>query len=259
MRGQNPRTSRPLPARGEYLLRGAYVMTMDRSTGDIAGGSVHVKNGVIAAVGKDLKAPSASVIDGSRTIVMPGLIDTHWHMWTSYLKSMAGDKTEDGYFPLTTRYGQAMEPIDMYRGTKLATAEAINAGITTVGDNCHNVRSHDYAVEDLRAIQESGLRCRWSYGPYRGIPADKRIDLTDVESFHRDWSKYSNDGLISLGFMWTPVPAGAAEKVKVAKKNSTYAAAWESQCVLTGHRRKTLPRAKSPRLPRGSSSAKTFC
>ncbi len=216
--GQNQGASRSLPARGEYLLRGAYVMTMDRATGDIAGGSVHVKNGVIAAVGKDLKAPGASVIDGRSTIVMPGLVDTHWHMWTSYLRSMAGDKMEDGYFPLTTRYGQAMEPIDMYRGTRLATAEAINAGITTVGDNCHNVRSHAHAAEDLRAIQESGLRCRWSYGPYRGIPADKRIDLADVESMHRDWNKYSKDGLISLGFMWTPVPAGPAEKVRVAKE-----------------------------------------
>ena len=218
LRGQTARSPRPLPARGEYLLRGAYVMTMDPRLGDIPGGSVHVKNGLIAAVGKDLKAGGATVIDARNTIVMPGLIDTHWHMWTSYLKSMAGDKAEDGYFPLTTRYGQAMQPIDMYRGTKLAAAEAINAGITTVGDNCHNIRSHDYAVEDLRAIQESGLRCRWSYGPYRGMPADKRIDLGDLEGFHRDWNKYSNDGLISLGFMWTPVPSGAAEKVMIARE-----------------------------------------
>ncbi len=207
-----------LPARGDVLIRGAYVMTMDPALGDIRDGSVHVKNGVIAAVGKDLKAPGAMVIDGRNTIVMPGLVDTHWHMWTSYLKSASGDKTDDGYFPITTRYGQAMEPIDMYRGTRLATAEAINAGITTVGDNCHNIRSHDYAVEDLRAIAESGLRCRWSYGPYRGMPNDKRIDLSDVEGFHRDWTKYSNDGLISLGFMWTPVPTGDAAKVKVAKE-----------------------------------------
>lgn len=218
LRAQATRVPTQLPARGEVLIRDAYVLTMDPALGDIAGGSVHVKNGVIAAVGKDLKAPGATIIDGRRTIVMPGLIDTHWHMWTSYLRSMSGDQTKDGYFPLTTRYGQAMEPIDMFRGTKLAAAEAINAGITTVGDNCHNVRGHDYAVEDIRAIRESGVRCRWSYGPYRGIPADKRVDLSDVEGFHRDWNKYSGGGLISLGFMWTPVPTGAADKVKVAKE-----------------------------------------
>jgi len=214
---------RPLPARGEFIIRDAYVMTMDRTAGDIAGGSVHVKNGVIAAVGKDLKAPGAAVIDGRRCIVLPGLVDTHWHMWTTYLRSMAGDKTEDGYFPVTTRYGKAMEPIDMYRSTKLAAAEAINTGLTTVGNNCHNVRSHDHAVYDIRAVSETGVRCRWSYGPYRGMPPDKHIDMADVEAMHRDWSKYSNDGLISLGFAWGGIPVGPAaakspENLDIARK-----------------------------------------
>src|SRR6266699_2756222 len=116
-----PSPARPgksvLPARGEYLIRDAYVLTMDRELGDIAGGSVHVRNGAIAAVGKDIKAPGATPLDGHRTIVMPGLVDTHWHMWTTYLRSMAGDKTDDGYFPVTTRYGKAMDPVDMYRST----------------------------------------------------------------------------------------------------------------------------------------------
>ena len=213
----------PLPARGEYLIRGDHVMTMDRELGDIAGGAVHVKNGVIVAVGKDLKAPGATVIEGRRAIVMPGLVDTHWHMWTTYLRSMAGDKADDGYFPITTRYGKAMEPIDMYRSTRLAAAEAIYSGLTTVGDNCHNIRSHQHAEEDLRAIRESGLRCRWSYGPFRGMTADQHIDLADLESFHTGWERYSNGGLISLGFMWGGVPLdpsvpGAREALEVARK-----------------------------------------
>lgn len=215
---QTNRAAKPLPARGEFVIQNAHVMTMDAKLGDISGGSVHIRDGGIVAVGKDLKVRGATAIDGRRCIALPGLIDTHWHMWTSYLRSLSGDKADDGYFPLTTRYGQAMEPIDMYRGTKLACAEAINAGITTVGDNCHNIRSHAHAVEDLRAIRESGVRCRWSYGPYRGMPADKRIDLADLEGFHREWSKHSNDGLISLGFMWTPFPVGVAERVRIAKE-----------------------------------------
>lgn len=212
-----------LPARGEYLIRGAYVLTMDRQAGDLASGSVHVKNGAIVAVGSNLKAPGATVIEGRGSIVMPGLVDTHWHMWTTYLRSMAGDKPEDGYFPVTTRYGKAMEPIDMYRSTRMAAAEAIYSGLTTVGDNCHNVRTHQHAVEDIRAIRESGLRCRWSYGPYRGMTADQHIDLADLEGFERDWDRYSNEGLISLGFAWGGVPLdlsvpGARDALAVAKK-----------------------------------------
>lgn len=200
-----------LPARGEYLIRDAYVLTMNRDKGDIPRGSVHVRNGVIADVGANISAaaaPGVTVIDGRGAIVLPGLVDTHWHMWTTYLRSMAGDKMEDGYFPVTTRYGKAMQPIDMYRSTRLAAAEAIHAGITTVSDNCHNVRSHDHAAEDIRAIHESGLRCRWSYGPFRGMTRDQHLDLADIEGFQRDWQKYAPGGLITLGMMWGGIPLG---------------------------------------------------
>src|SRR3989475_10633498 len=50
------RGSFPLPARGEFVIRGAYVMTMDPTLGDIPRGDVHVKNGAIVAVGAGLKA-----------------------------------------------------------------------------------------------------------------------------------------------------------------------------------------------------------
>ena len=37
--------SQGLPARGEFVIRNGFVMTMDAAVGDIAGGSVHVRNG----------------------------------------------------------------------------------------------------------------------------------------------------------------------------------------------------------------------
>src|SRR5262249_29836892 len=95
--GPAPRQSgaTPLPARGEFVIRNAYVMTLDPSLGDVAGGSVHVRNGEIVAVGRDVQAPGAQVIDGDDMIVMPGLVETHWHMWNTLFRSFAGDKTEE--------------------------------------------------------------------------------------------------------------------------------------------------------------------
>lgn len=211
---EKPRTTGALPQRGEFVVRNAYVLTMDTALGDIPDGDVHVKNGAIVAVGKNLRAPGATVIDGRRSIVLPGLVDTHWHMWTSYMRSLAGDTPEKGYFPLTTAYGQAMQPEDMYHGTRLAAAEAIYSGITTVCDNCHNVRSHDYAVADIKALQESGLRARWYYGAFRGMPNTRGIDMGDVEALHRDWKSYSNDGLISMGLAWGGVGSLRSPKPK---------------------------------------------
>ena len=207
---ESPRRDPGLPVRGELLIRGAHVLTMDPALGDIPNGDVHVKSGNIVAVGKNLAAPGAAVIDARHTIAMPGFVDTHWHMWTTYLRCMAGDKPDDGYFPVTTRYGMAMQPDDMYHSTKLAAAEAIYSGITTVNDECHNIRSLDYALADLRALRETGLRARFSYGPYRGIPPDEPRDLAGLEKLHSGWSQHSSDGLIALGYTWGGLPTADA-------------------------------------------------
>jgi 5-methylthioadenosine/S-adenosylhomocysteine deaminase len=76
-----------LPPRGEFVFRNAHVMTMDAALGDIPGGSVHVRNGEIVAVGQDINAPGARVIAGDDMIVLPGLVETHWHMWNTLFRS----------------------------------------------------------------------------------------------------------------------------------------------------------------------------
>ena len=201
----NKKASRPagaLPPRGEYLIRNAYVMTMEREVGDIAGGDVHIRNGEIVAVGKALKAPGAMAIDGQRMIVLPGLVETHWHTWNTLLRSFAGEKPDQGYFPTAALFGAAMSPDDMYRGTRLATAEAIHSGITTLHSFCHNLRGREHAEADVRALREAGIRARWSWGWPQGLPDTQVSDVAGLEAMHRDWAKFSNDGLISLGFAW---------------------------------------------------------
>jgi 5-methylthioadenosine/S-adenosylhomocysteine deaminase len=192
----------PLPARGNIVIRNAYVMTMDPTLGDIAGGDVHVNDGAIVAVGKNLQAPGATRIDGSGTIVLPGFVETHWHMWNTLLRSMAGDKPDHGYFRTTAVLGQQYQAGDMYQGTRLAAAEAIHNGITHVHSWCHNIRGPEYARADIRALQETGVRARFSYGARQGLAGKELPDLPDMEKLQKSWSEYSNGGLITLGFAW---------------------------------------------------------
>jgi 5-methylthioadenosine/S-adenosylhomocysteine deaminase len=192
----------PLPARGELIVRNAYVMTMEPGLGDIPGGDVHIRNSEIVAVGKAIKAPGAAVLDGRKMIVLPGLVETHWHMWNTLLRSFAGEKADQGYFPTAATFGQAMTPDDMYHGSRLAAAEALNCGMTTVHSYCHNLRSRAHAEADVRALREAGLRARWSYGWPQGLPDTQVCNLADLQALHRDWASLSNDGLISLGFAW---------------------------------------------------------
>jgi len=191
-----------LPPRGEFVIRRAYVMTMDPTLGDIARGDVHVKNGEIVAVGADLKVGGGQVIDGRGTIVLPGFVDTHWHMWNTLLRSMAGDKKEHGYFPTVATLGKIFTPDDMYQGTRLAATEALFSGFTFVHDWCHNIRNPEFAAANLRALKEAGLRGRFSYGTPQAHPPTETIDLADLERLHRDWKSHASEGLLDLGLAW---------------------------------------------------------
>jgi 5-methylthioadenosine/S-adenosylhomocysteine deaminase len=212
---QNPTPANPppagnsrLPARENFVIRNAYVMTMDAALGDVAGGDIHVDNGSIVAVGRNLQTPGAASLDGSRTIVLPGLVETHWHMWNTLMRGMAGDKPERGYYPTTSALGNAFQAHDMFQGTRLGAAEAINSGMTFVHDWCHNIPNLDFAYEDIRALQEVGIRARFSYGWWQGQKPEQEMHFADLESLHREWNSHSNEGLISLGFGWRGVASG---------------------------------------------------
>jgi cytosine/adenosine deaminase-related metal-dependent hydrolase len=101
------------------VITNATVITMDSQLGDIANGSVHVRNGTIVAVGADVSAAGAMLIDAQDRVVMPGLIDTHWHMWHTLFRGMSGDKRENGRagseFKLTARRALELATVDAAR------------------------------------------------------------------------------------------------------------------------------------------------
>jgi len=192
-----------LPVRGEFTVANALVMTMDGALGDVAGGSVHVRNGEIVAVGNDKDVKGGGMrIDGTGMIVMPGLVETHWHMWNTLFRSFAGDRPEEGYFPTVARFGQQMTADDIFQSTRLSAAEAINSGMTFVHSWCHNVRSQAHAEADIRALTAAGIRARHSCGWPQGMPDTQGADQGPIESLARDWNSWSNEGLITLGMAW---------------------------------------------------------
>ena len=191
-----------LPARGEFVIRNAYVMTMDPILGDIPDGSVHVRGGEIVAVAKNITVAGAEDFDGEGMVVLPGLIETHWHLWNTLFRSFSGDRQEHGYFPTVARFGAVMTPDDMYQGVRLAAAEALHSGMTTIHDWCHNIRSREHAERDIAALRDAGVRARFSFGWAQGQSDEETIRLNDLEGLHRDWKNLSNEGLITLGLAW---------------------------------------------------------
>jgi 5-methylthioadenosine/S-adenosylhomocysteine deaminase len=201
---QQPIMTRSLPARARLLLRGGYVMTMDQA-GDLPGADVLISDGWIVAIGSKLSEEGAEVIDAQGFIVLPGLVDTHWHMWTTLMRSLGGRGPSEGYFSMTAKVSTAFQPTDMYVAVLLSAAEALNNGITTVHDWCHNIQSFEHAEADLRALTAAGLRGRFSYGATRTTHATQPISIADLERMHRDWSGYGAGGLLDLGLAWRGV------------------------------------------------------
>jgi 5-methylthioadenosine/S-adenosylhomocysteine deaminase len=188
--------------RDALVIRRGHVLTMDPRLGDIPGADVLLRDGRIVAIGPDLDAPGARVLDAGGMIVAPGLVDTHWHMWNTLLRSMSGGGPEPGYFRVSIGLGCAFSPGDMYQGTRLACAEAISSGITTVHDWCHNVRGQAYAEASLRALAESGLRGRFSYGYAAGHANGQPMDLAGLAQLHRDVGSGMGGGRLTLGMAW---------------------------------------------------------
>jgi 5-methylthioadenosine/S-adenosylhomocysteine deaminase len=188
---------------GDLVIRSGHVVTMDPGLGDIPDGDILVTGGHIAAVGPGLDpaalgAPGARQIDARGMIVAPGLVDTHWHLWNTLLRSMSDGGS--GYFRVTIALGLLFGPGDVYQGTRLGCAEAINSGITTVHDWSHNVRGPAHAEAELRALAEAGLRARYSYGYSAGHPNDQAMDTGGLRALHRDWkSGAGGAGLLTLG------------------------------------------------------------
>ncbi|MDT0647599.1 amidohydrolase family protein [Zunongwangia sp. F260] len=165
-----------------FVIKNAQVLSMDDDIGDFKRASVVVENGIIKSVSEDFTNNSDfEIIDGEGAILLPGLIDNHWHLWTSLLRSMAGDTKAEGYFPMTERYSKLYSPRDMKLAAKYAAAEAINGGITCLNDFNHNARSPEYVMASFDALAEAGMRGHVAYGPYRDLSSDTPTDFDGIK------------------------------------------------------------------------------
>src|SRR6266480_6431785 len=188
----------PLPPRRELLIRGATVLTIDPNVGDLATGDVHVRDGTIVAIAPRIDLTNVPIVEGGGMICMPGFVDTHWHLWTSLLRPFVrADVDALGYFPVSNRLGQLFTPEHSYRSVMLGIAEALSAGVTTVHNWSHNIRSPDHADAELYAMREAGIRGRLAYGPAQGMPDDQPMDMAGVARVKRDWMP--GDGRLTLG------------------------------------------------------------
>ncbi|MBE8477357.1 MULTISPECIES: amidohydrolase family protein [Streptomyces] len=125
---------------------------------------VLIENGRITAVGPDLPAEGATVIDATDRIVLPGFVDTHRHVWQSALRSAAVDMDLMGYLGVMGQLGARLGPQDIHAATLVGALESLDSGITTLMDFSHALHTPEHADAAVDSLRAAGLRAVFGYG-----------------------------------------------------------------------------------------------
>jgi cytosine/adenosine deaminase-related metal-dependent hydrolase len=154
----------PVPAqsRNRILIKGGDVLTLDQTLGDLSGADVLIEGPTIAAIGRNIDATDAEIVDAKGMIVMPGFIDSHRHTWQTALRSYVA---QSNYYQIVlTTLGPLYRPDDVYIGNLLGATGALNSGITTMLDWSHIINSPAHADAAIKGLAESGIRGIFAHG-----------------------------------------------------------------------------------------------
>ncbi len=155
--------------KSSHLLVGnGRVITHDNRQPFLDNGCVAIRDGLIVAVGPtgELQAayPEAKFIDARGRVIMPGLINTHTHLYSAFARGMALKEDAPGNFSeilerLWWRLDKALTLDDVYWSAMVGMIASIRNGVTTIFD--HNASPGAVAgslFRIARAAHETGLR-----------------------------------------------------------------------------------------------------
>ena len=159
-------TAADLVAGRPLVFRNATVLTMDDAHRVLADADVLITGERIAAVGHGLQGPEGTAeIDATGGIVMPGMIDTHRHMWQTAMRAYGADWTLTQYFVwYYLNWGKKFRPQDVYAGDLLSAIESIDAGVTTTVDWSHGLQTTEHAEAATDALEAVPGRFVLAYG-----------------------------------------------------------------------------------------------
>jgi len=192
-----------------YVIRGGSVMSMDPKVGDFPEADVLVQGKTILAVGPNLSAGAAEIIDARGRIVMPGFIDTHHHQFETALRSFLADGVliNDGsgspsgsttYFEfILNKFAPVYRPQDVYINELFGALSQLDDGVTTVHDvsQIHHTPQHSDAA--IQALFDSGRRSAFGYFEGAGSNPSNYAYPQDAFRIHRQWFS-SSDQLVSM-------------------------------------------------------------
>lgn len=188
------------------LIRSATILTMDDGLGDLLDASLLVQHDRIAAIGRDITASDAEIVDGRGRIVIPGLVNAHMHTWQTALRGFAANWTLLEYFRrMHAGLATLFRPADIYIATLVGALNQINHGITTLVDWCHNNPTPAHTDAAWGALRQSGIRAAFFHGSPKPDPKPGQPHFSEVPHPRAEVERLlagpfaDRDGLLTLG------------------------------------------------------------
>ena len=165
-------------------IKNGLIYTMNEEI--IENGSILVKNGKIAAVGKDLEVPSeAEVIDAGGRMITPGFIDSHCHL--GLYEDSIGFEGSDGnemVDPITPQ----LRGIDAINPMDITFKEGYQGGVTTavtgpgsgnvIGGTFVALKTYGHRVDDMIIKEPIAMKVAFGENPKRVYNEQKKSPMT---------------------------------------------------------------------------------
>ncbi|HEX7854859.1 MAG TPA: amidohydrolase family protein [Sphingobium sp.] len=227
-KGQRSAPSEMPVASGEdgrrLLIRGGTVLSMDPQVGDFARADILISGKHIEAVGPDIDAGDAAVIDAHGMIVMPGFVDTHHHQFETALRGFLADGilVNDGlphsainyYEDVLQKFALHYRPQDVYINELFGSLSQIDAGVTTVMDVSQIHHSPEHSDAAIQALRDAGRRAVFGYFEGWGERAQYPQDAQRLKSAYFS----SDDQLLTMAMGGEIYMPGYAEAWRIGRE-----------------------------------------
>lgn len=196
------------------LIRNATcVATFDDARAELRDASVLVRGHRIEAIGPaaDLPQQADEVIDARSHLVMPGLVNTHHHMYQSLTRAIPATQDAElfgwlrGLYPIWA----GLTPEMVQVSTQVAMAELLMSGCTTSSDHLYIYPNGVRLEDSIEAAQAIGMRFVASRGAMSlgqskgGLPPDRVVEdeaaiLRDTERLITTWHDRSHGAMVNI-------------------------------------------------------------
>jgi cytosine/adenosine deaminase-related metal-dependent hydrolase len=185
---------------------------MDDDRREMTGAWILIRDRLIVGLGPAETTPSEGadrVIDLSDHVVLPGLVNTHHHMFQSLTRGLAQDCELFDWLARLYPIWSRLRGEHVYLAAKLALAELILSGSTTTSDH-HYIFPNDVQLEDdIRAAEETGIRFHAARGCMSlgesdgGLPPDSLVErepdiLRDTQRLIETWHDPTPQSMLQI-------------------------------------------------------------